>query len=78
MPSTNECKETFILSRENIDLTMVQKMMFVYNALYDGWTIKKLEGEKFEFIKNNNNDTRKEINLEDFIKSNLNLNKLIN
>jgi Leucine-rich repeat (LRR) protein len=67
-----------ILDKDNIDITTVQKMMFIYNALDAGWTVKKLEGQKFEFIKNNNNVTRKEVNLENFVKDNLDISKLIN
>ena len=77
MPINNE---RINVSRDNIDITTIQKMLFIYNSLWDGWTVKKLEGEKFEFTKDNvnNENERKEINLETFIKNNLNLNKLIN
>ena len=77
MPIKNE---RINVSRDNIDITTIQKMLFIYNSLWDGWTVKKLEGEKFEFTKDNvnNENERKEINLETFIKNNLNLNKLIN
>lgn len=45
----------------------IQKMIFIFNALQDGWTVKKIEKDKFEFIK----DTQyiqKEIILQDCIK----------
>jgi hypothetical protein len=81
MPKNNQNITHFELNKDNIDITTIQKMMFIYNSLYDGWVVKKLDGEKFEFIKTNSDnskDTRKEINLENFIKNNLNLNRLIN
>ena len=77
MPIKNE---RINVSRDNIDITTIQKMLFIYNSLWDGWTVKKLDGEKFEFTKDNinNENKRKEINLETFIENNLNINKLIN
>lgn len=30
---------------------LMQKMLFVYNALCDGWTVKMVEKDKFEFKK---------------------------
>ena len=55
-------------------------MLFIYNSLWDGWTVKKLDGEKFEFTKDNlnNENERKEVNLETFIENNLNFTKLFN
>ena len=45
----------------------IQKMLFIFNALNDGWTVKKLDSDKFEFIKDNEN-IKKEIILEECIK----------
>ena len=51
----------------NIDYKDIQKMIFIFNALNDGWTVKKIDNNKFEFIKNNEH-VEKEIILEDCIK----------
>jgi hypothetical protein len=56
--------EDIKIINSNID---IQKMIFIFNALQDGWTVKKIEKDKFEFIK----DTQyiqKEIVLQDCIK----------
>jgi hypothetical protein len=42
-------------------------MIFIFNALNDGWTVKKIQRDKYEFTKNNES-IQKEIILEDFIK----------
>ena len=51
----------------NINYKDIQKMLFIFNALNDGWTVKKLDSDKFEFIKDNEN-IKKEIILEECIK----------
>tara|TARA_B100000131_G_C17854439_1_gene507342 strand:+ start:104 stop:301 length:198 start_codon:yes stop_codon:yes gene_type:complete len=54
-------------------------MLFIYNALNDGWIVKKLRENEYEFIKNiNNNNYLKNIYLDDnflnnFINNNLKL-----
>ena len=48
-------------------------MIFLCNALNDGWSIKKLKNNKYEFIKNKEQIIKKEIDLEEFIKFNLNI-----
>jgi len=75
MPNTSD---THILDKDNIDISTIQKMIFIYNALHDGWTVKRIQDQKFEFIKDNDNITRKEVNLENFVKDNLDFNRLIN
>ena len=69
----------------NIDPVLIQKMVFVYNALNDGWTIKKKADNRFEFIKNFEHETeeiKREINLDDYLRKflqfNLNINNLTN
>jgi hypothetical protein len=52
-------------NERNIDYKDIQKMIFIFNAINDGWHVKKIDNNKFEFIKNNEN---KEIILEDFKK----------
>ena len=59
----------------------IQKMIFVYNSILSGWTVKKLDNNKFEFTKNiNDENQRQEILLEDYIKNfikyNLNINNI--
>ena len=51
----------------NINYKDIQKMLFIFNALNDGWTVKKIDSDKFEFIKDNEN-IKKEIILDECIK----------
>ena len=62
-----------ILDEKNIDLNQIQKMIFVFNALNDGWTIRKISNDKFEFLKDNEH-IKKEIILEEYIKKYLRIN----
>jgi len=68
------------LENENIkvDAIKFQKMLILYNSIENGWTVKKKNGS-YVFTKNHEN--KKEI-LEDtyllkFMKTNLDLNKVI-
>lgn len=62
----------------SIDNVKFQKMLFLYNAINDGWTIKK-RGEAYTFIKNH--EGKKEVfsdsYLLTFVKSNLDMGKLL-
>ncbi len=62
-----------------IDMVQLQKMAFLFNALENGWTIKKKES-CYVFSKNHNG--QKEVYLDSYLKrfmlSNLDLNKIIN
>jgi hypothetical protein len=58
-----------------LDHITVQKMIFVFNSLNDGWTVRKIEDNKFEFIKDKGR-IKKEILLDEFIKTNLDINNL--
>jgi hypothetical protein len=51
----------------NLNYKDIQKMLFIFNALNDGWTVKKIDSDKFEFIKDNEN-IKKEVILEECIK----------
>lgn len=62
-----------ILDEKNIDRNQIQKMIFVFNALNDGWTIRKISNDKFEFLKDNEH-IKKEIILEEYIKKYLRIN----
>ena len=44
----------------------IQKMIFIFNALNDGWTVRKIDNNKFELIKNNEIIT-KEINNKKYL-----------
>jgi len=58
----------------------IYKMTFIYNAVMNGWTVKKLKNNNFEFM-NNKEELKKEFYLdnflEDFINSNFNIDKII-
>jgi hypothetical protein len=44
-------------------------MVFIYNAVNDGWSVKKIEKSKYEFTKELNNfKNKKEINFENYLK----------
>jgi hypothetical protein len=63
------------ISNIPLDHITVQKMVFVFNSLNDGWTVRKIEDNKFEFIKDKGR-IKKEILLDEFIKTNLDINNL--
>jgi adenosyl cobinamide kinase/adenosyl cobinamide phosphate guanylyltransferase len=50
---------------ENYSAKELQKMIFIYNALDDGWTVRKINSHKYELLKDN--EEKKEIILEDCI-----------
>ena len=62
---------------KNIDHNQIQKMIFIYNAINDGWSIRKIDNEKFEFLKDSEM-IKKEIILEDYIKKYMKHNGLEN
>ena len=43
-----------------------QKMLFVYNALMSGWTVKMVDNDKFEFKKDRKNQ---EVNLDNYLRT---------
>ena len=54
-----------------MNLTNLQKMIFLYNAIESGWIVKK-EGESYKFKKKNNENIENIENIEKlFIKDNL-------
>jgi hypothetical protein len=55
------------MDEKNIDYNEIQKMIFIFNALHDGWIVKKLDKDKFEFTKDKE-DVKKEVVLEDCVK----------
>jgi hypothetical protein len=56
-----------VLTESNIKNNEVQKMLFIYNAVNDGWTIRKIGFDKFELLKDNEH-IKKEIVLEEYLK----------
>jgi hypothetical protein len=58
----------------------VQKMIFIYNAVKDGWTVRMLENGKYEF-KKSKTDAKQEVYLDTyiskFIRENLNMNNIL-
>lgn len=77
---TNE-ENTTIKTPKDLDISYVklQKMALLYNALEDGWSIKK---NKDYYIFTKNHEGKKEVYLDTylhtFMKENFNINKIIN
>ncbi len=44
-----------------------QKMVFIYNAVNDGWTVKQLPDDRYEFRKNDDRITSDEC-LDDYLR----------
>ena len=70
------------MSSESKDISSVvniQKMVFIYNALISGWTVKMIENNTFEFKKNREN---KEVDLDNYLQNfllqNLNVDNIKN
>tara|TARA_Y200000002_G_C22666883_1_gene658361 strand:- start:800 stop:1027 length:228 start_codon:yes stop_codon:yes gene_type:complete len=67
------------VTNEKIDSITMKKMSFFYNALNEGWTIKKLPGEK-KYVFTKNHEGKKQIFMDsyltEFIKSNMDLSKI--
>lgn len=81
----NQSENAESLFTNQIDPVCVQKMVFIYNALNDGWEVKKKSDNKYIFTRNQNElseEIKKEINLDDylrkFIQFNLNIDNLTN
>ena len=68
-----------IKDKINIDNSTLQKMIFIYNALEDGWSVKKYQNN-YIFTKNHENKREVYLDtyLEDFIKKNVNINNYTN
>lgn len=56
------------LDETTIEYNDIQKMVFIYNALNDGWTVKKIDNNKFELLKDKGK-IKKEIMLDECIKN---------
>ena len=61
--SNNETKNENITGVSNI--VHIQKMLFVFNALLSGWTVKMVGSNTFEFKKDRKNQ---EVNLDNYLR----------
>lgn len=59
--------------KNNIDDIKLQKMIFIYNALSDGWTVKPCGDDEFDFIKSTKKIKKRMKSLKGFINQNLTL-----
>jgi hypothetical protein len=50
-----------------IDIIKIQEMVFISNALNNGWSVCKVNNNKYVFT-NDNTQTIKEVNLENYLK----------
>ena len=48
-------------------INVIQKMIFIFNALESGWIVRKVEGDKYEF-KKHKDDVSHEVYLESYVK----------
>jgi hypothetical protein len=73
-----ENKNIKIFDNTDVDNIIFQKMLLLYNALDEGWCIKKRK-DSYIFTKNhdNNNEYHDKTYLEKFIKSNLDVRKVL-
>ena len=64
-----------IPEKVEINNLILQKMIFIYNALEDGWDIKK-SGDKYIFLKHH--EGKKEVYLDTYLRQFLETNISIN
>ena len=80
MSDDKEIIVTDIPEKINVNCIEFQKMSFIYNAIQSGWEVKLNNKDKYVFKKKHEN--RKEIYLENYLKTfveeNLDFNHLIN
>ena len=53
--------------KDNLSPVKIKKMIFIYNALLNGWTVKCIGKDKFEFLKPTA-QLKKEITLDNCLK----------
>jgi len=67
-----------IINKKDINLIQLQKMAFIYNALEDGWTIRKKDDL---YIFRKDHEGKKEVYLDTFLKrfmmTNMNISKIM-
>jgi len=68
------------MNKTEIQNIRLKKMIFIWNALDNGWTVSKINSNIYQF-KQKHSEIGKKINLNitllDFVESNLNINKII-
>ena len=52
----------------DFDMLTLQKMKFIYNAIQDGWIVRKIDDKKIEFKRDNDNVVKEYI-LDDYLKN---------
>lgn len=69
-------QEQFSVS--NIDVKKLQEMIFIYNALENGWRVKKGKSGLYSFKKphNDNEEYFSDFYISTFIKENINMKKM--
>lgn len=71
---------TYKIENKHINKKILKKMTLIYNALEDGWSVKKKTSDVYIFNKSRGN--KKEIiidnYLDNFMKDNFDLNKILN
>ena len=73
--NTEELENTLKNQYKDLNKDEIRKMIFIYNALNDGWTVNKLENNKFQFKKDKEKAPKEfYLNgfLQDFLISNMN------
>ena len=67
-----------IMNKKDINLIQLQKMAFIYNALEDGWSVRK-KNDLYVFRKDH--EGKKEVYLDTFLKrfmmTNMNISKIM-
>jgi len=73
-------KNIYINNGNSLSISNIQfqKMMFLYNAIHDGWSVKK-QNDSYIFKKNHEGKREifRESYLHDFIKDHFDVNKLL-
>ena len=79
MDTTNKIEDYLENKKIKIDIILFKKMNLIYNALEEGWSIKKKENS---YIFTKKHENKKEVfedsYLLNFMKSNLDINKILN
>ena len=73
-------KEPILISDElcnKINNSTLQKMIFLYNSIQNGWTIRKLANNKYELKQNTTKEIRNDNYICKFVKDNFDISKLL-
>ena len=54
------------------NINEIQKMKFIYNAIQNGWEVKRIDNNNIEFKKDKNNYNILNLNLDNFVIDNFN------